>query len=266
MQFKLYKSKITNKRTAPCTSLGSMTVEAALTIPLFLFAILCLVYLLEIHAIQTTVRMAAHTAAKEVAQQMAVVPELETYLFRNNLIRVAGADRLDRSIIVGGSSGIQCWRTQLQATDQLEVCVEYQVKVPFPFFQIPTVSCQETFRVKCWTGYQKGGSDSLEEGGNHIVYVTENGSVYHTDYECTHLQLSVQFVPADSVAGLRNESGGKYHTCDRCISVALQGGYYITDYGDKYHGSINCSGLKRTVYAVEKESVEGKGGCSKCTN
>jgi len=266
MQFAMNKSNSPNKRAAACIPAGSITIEAALIIPIFLFAALCLIYVLEIHAIQTTIRMAAHTAAKEVAQQMAVLPDIETGLFHNNLIRAAEPEKLNRSSIVNGSKGIRCWKTKVNALDQLEVCIEYKIALPFPDFVEAHLECQEIFLVKCWTGYRKGNADD-RSSENTVVFVTEQGSVYHTDLECSYLKLSTQFVPGDLLENLRNKDGSRYTACAGCISGHFHsgGGYYVTDYGECYHSSLNCSGLKRTIYSITMEEAAGKGGCSKCT-
>lgn len=263
MQFAMIKLKSSIKRTASCTSAGSITIEAALSIPVFLFAVLCLVYILEIHAIQTTIQMAAHTAAKEVAQQMAVLPEIETGLFHSNLIRAAEADRLNRSIVVNGSRGIHCWKTQVNSLNQLEVCVEYKIRLPFPDFLNLAVDCQETFLVKCWTGYQKG-TDENGADNSEIVYVTEYGSVYHKDLDCAYLNPAIQFISESMLGQARNRDGSRYAACEECTTGGSAGGCYITDYGEKYHHSLNCNGLKRTIYRVPMDDVCEKGGCSKC--
>ena len=87
--------------------------------------------------------------------------------------------------------------------------------------------------------------------------------VYHRDYHCTHLELSIHMVLQSEIESLRNEGGGKYHPCQHCIKGA-GGGVYITDTGDRYHSSLSCSGLKRTIYAVPLSEVAGKGACSRC--
>ena len=264
-QFKYQHTHPPSKRAAPCTPAGSMTVEAAFAIPIFLFASLCLVYILEIHAIQTTIRMAAHTAAKQTAEQMAVIPELGAGMFRSRLLSAAGADRLDRSIISGGSGGITCWKTTVNSAGQLEVYVEYRLKLPFPEILVSPISCKEEFRVKGWTGYEKAGISS-EAGDGQVVYITDTASVYHEDPQCTYLQLSIRFVTSSELGAQRNEDGEKYDICEKCTAIPSMGGYYVTDYGDKYHSSLCCSGLKRTVYAVPVSEIEGKRGCSKCTH
>ena len=254
---------LSSERAVPGTLSCVLTLEAALAVPLFLFAALCLVYILEVHAIRTSVRMGAHAAAKETAEQMAAYPEAQTLGFSGRLVDAVGRERLDRSLVVGGSGGIHTGGTRKTGEDQLQVELEYELKLPFPQVLVDPITCREGFLVKIWTGYKEPGEGG--EGQGEIVYVTEHGGVYHEDRGCSHLALSIQFLPADQLEDQRNAGGSKYKRCERCTTLPVAGGYYITDYGDRYHGSLSCSGLKRTVYAVPKEEVNGRGGCAKCT-
>lgn len=254
------------KRAVLHTSEGSLTVEAAIAVPFFLFAALCLIYLLEMHAIRTTIRMSAHAAAKQTAEQMTIVPDEGAWLFQSRLIRAAGKERLDRSIIQGGSAGITCGKTYVNQRNQLEVEVDYSLKLPVPGFSGICIPCKEIFFVKGWTGYENGRSLQDEED-EKIVYITDTASVYHMKYNCAYLKLSIHYVETKEMKEMRNDSGGKYHACEKCIAFSdAVGGYYITEYGGKYHSSLSCSGLKRTIYAVPLKEVKGKGGCSKCTH
>lgn len=241
---------------------GSVTVEAAVTIPLFLFAVLCLVALLEIHAIRLSVAFAVQGAAKIAAEDMAAVPVFHSIKFKSDIVSLIGAERLERSMIEGGSSGIHCWKSWYEPDrGVIHVETDYKIRLPFPEYTSLTMKCEESFLIKVWNGYEGNG---MERDDDQIVYVTETGSVYHTDYQCSYLQLSIHFVSCSGIDELRNEDGGKYHACGQCTQGGSMAGVYITDYGTKYHNSLNCSGLKRTIYSVKKGECHGMGACSKC--
>ena len=71
---------------------GSVTVESALTIPLFLFAVMCLVYLLEIQAIRFSIGTAVHGAAKIAAEDAAIHPFFNPVKFQADLVNLAEAN------------------------------------------------------------------------------------------------------------------------------------------------------------------------------
>lgn len=240
---------------------GSITVEAAMAVPIFFLAVVSLLYLMEIMAIQTSIRAGLQYAGKKVAEEACILTVIMPSSIEKDIIEAVGAERLDRSIVLGGSKGVRCDGSRLSMQTGIgELAVSYQVRLPIPVFGVPPIKYQEKIRVKVWNGYEKPGFGTDHE---ETVYVTENGLVYHRDYHCTHLELSIHMVTSGEIDRLRNHSGGKYYPCERCMRHG-ESGVYITDTGDRYHSSLSCSGLKRTIYAVPLSEVIGKGECSRC--
>ena len=256
-----------SKRASSCIpkafrQTGSITIEASLAMPLFFLAVISLVYMMEVMSIRIHIRSGMQSAAKQTAKEAYVRRMTSGKELEQKIVEAIGSERLDRSIIVGGSSGINCQESFLSPVNSiLELRAAYKVKLPVPAFTFAAVPMKETIRVKGWTGYEKSGFSGT---GQDIVYVTETGMVYHRDYHCTYLELSIHMVPALQVDNLRNKSEGKYYPCERCAKGSSGTSAYITDYGDRYHNSLNCSGLKRTVYAVPITEAAGKGACKKC--
>ena len=240
---------------------ASMTIEAALAVPVFFFAVVCLIYLFEIMAVQTSVRSGLDYAGKRMMQESYPLSIADPGTIEEYLVNVIGAERIERSIITGGSTGIDCSSSNMSLRTGIgKLTAEYQIRIPVPMFLMEGIPRTESIRIKAWTGYEKEYLGLTEE---ETVYVTESGIVYHKDYHCTYLDLSIQMVAAGSVEDLRNKDGGKYYACRICGSKE-HGQVYITDSGNKYHGSLSCSGLKRTVYAIPVSEAIGKGACTRC--
>ena len=117
--------------------------------------------------------------------------------------------------------------------------------------------------VKPWTGYDVTKTKERDEEDS-IVYMTENGSVYHKNRACTHLTLSIQAEPFYSLSEKKNMSGEYYKACEFCGKNGIITIAYITSYGNKYHTSTKCRGLKRTVKSLSLSQVKGVDPCQKC--
>ena len=174
-----YNNDILNKK-------GSVTIEAAFGIPLFLFAALCLIWLIEIQSIKISITAAAQSAAKSAAEDTAVIPVLNTIKLKSDIVSLIGEDRINRSIIRGGSSGISCWKSYVSpATGEMNIKVEYDIMVPIPVIGSPSASLEEKFTISSWNGRN---NEQMGGENREIVYMTENGSVYHEDYNCSYLR------------------------------------------------------------------------------
>lgn len=248
------------ERMSAFTSRGSLTLEAAIVVPIFFFAMLCLAYLLEMMAIQTTVRNALYSAGREVAKEAYVGTIVSTHELERRVTENIGTDRLERSVISGD---LDCDNTRCNwSTGVMDLSVQYRVELPFLMLRIAPVTLEETLRVKGWTGDVAAMSG---DWNSDTVYVTDTGVVYHKDDKCTYLDMSVQTVLKENLEELRNESGGKYHPCESCGKEDADGEtVYITTYGTRYHTSLECKKIKRNIYAISIDEAYGLGGCSKC--
>ena len=254
---------LTAERASVPGAAGNVTIEAAFGIPVFLFAILCLIFIIELQSLKISIINAAQNAAINAAGDMMAVPVLNTIKLKSDMISLLGEERIENSILDGGASAVSCLKScVIPGTGQMNVTVEYKIRIPFPILGNPSAKLREEFKMSTWSGSE---DSKAENEGAGIVYVTENGTVYHQDHQCSYLQLAIRFVPYSGVNGIRNLDGGIYYPCEKCVYGKTMAGVYITDRGSSYHNSLSCSGLKRTVRAVERSEVSWMGACSRCS-
>ena len=112
-------------------------------------------------------------------------------------------------------------------------------------------------KFSSWNGFQKKG---LESGDEQIVYITKTGLVYHEDYQCTYLQLSVRFIPYADLDGIGTKTAEDIINVTNVSMEVQWQEVYITNTGASITTHSHCGGLNRTIYAVQKSRVIRKRG------
>lgn len=264
---KLLQSKQKRKRVLLLTTpykRGSLTIEAALVLPMFLFAMLSILSLLGLLLFYMKLQGALHQQAKYIAKQAYAEWDFSEAELQMEILDEIGDVLLQKAPVKGGVSGISFSGTDLSDREFVKLSASYEAELPYDFFHLFHRTFHQTAFFHTWIGYEKG----LEAGGTHgkeeYVYITETGEVYHRSRECSHIRLSIYEISAEELDTYRNTSGGKYSSCEHCHGSLTGGALYVTKDGDRYHSSLSCSGLKRTVIAVPISEVGNRCPCSRC--
>lgn len=243
---------------------GSLTIEAALVLPMFLFALISLLSLLSLLLFYMKLQGALHQQARYMAEQAYISWDFTVEEIQTAVLERIGENKLSRAPVKGSAAGFSFAQTDLSDREFVKLSVSYEAELPYDFFDLFSYSFTQTCFMHSWIGFEKGlagqGQSSIEE----YVYITETGEVYHRDRECSHIRLNIQETSADELNSLRNSSGGKYHSCEHCNASLAGGSLYITEDGDRYHNSLSCSGLKRTVIAIPLSEAGNRRPCSGC--
>lgn len=276
-------SLFTSKRTGLN---GSMTVEAAIVIPLLLFFLLNLGSLMEIIRLHGNVELALTNVGNELSlyqyiqtmelseQEQKALPEGMKALMQSALTQVyiqqriesyLGEDYLEEAPIVSKNGwNLSAGWNVLQDGDYLELRYSYAIGCPFEIPGFKDFYMCNSYYSHVWNGYQIPGS---EDGvGTETVFLTEYGEVYHNSMECHYLQLSIRELTWEEAKLCTNITGNRYELCSYCEDLSYCGVVYVTDYGECFHYSLQCEGLKRTIYSVTLKEAESLGLrlCSKC--
>lgn len=205
---------------------GSMTVEIALVLPIFLFFmanILSLFLVFEEYSVN-------YGKMHDKVCNMTMLAHMETNTLGNECVELK----------------------------EVQPIVSLFNAVGFPKSYTTVYS-----KARKWTGYDVNNAGN-EKNSEEYVYITESGYAYHRSRECSHLKISVSLVSSDSIENCRNSSGAKYYPCEKCARNGNTGIVFITEDGNRYHSSVTCSGLKRKVKTVKISEVGGRRPCSEC--
>lgn len=279
---------------------ASLTVEASLVLPIFLFFYMIFIYFIQIFIIQEVLQEALTEAGLSMSRAAYIysdfndvrdiedfdrsileksidegLQELSKSTVSHLAIKYTVADKLNidminNSCIAGGFDGIGFYGSNImQGNDDIDLVARYRVKIPIRFFGLHKMDIIQRVKLRGWTGYQLQalytGEDEEDNKNDKVVYIAETGTVYHYKRDCSHIKLSIEAID-EKPTWQRNKNGGKYYPCESCckredLSTKR---YYISSYGDRYHIVKDCSRIKRTVKEVTLSQVGLRTPCKRC--
>ncbi len=267
-------------RVPPVSSFlrGSLTVETALVLPLFLLAVLSVIFVgealrfsgnLSSALLENAEDLSMYAYAGTLAGEGRDLGEIggravSLTAGRAMVLSSLGSGYVDGSPVENGAAGLSFLHSTVLGPDQMiDLNAVWRMKALFPFPGVTGFRVIDRARIRAFTGYDNTRREDRSREEEEIVFITRTGSVYHRSRDCRHLNLNIQRTDRASVSGLRNNNGGRYYPCEYCGGGSSDC-LYVTDDGDRYHTRLSCPGLTRTVRAVPISEVGGRRPCHDC--
>ena len=304
--FRRHRFRSEVRRTAPGTRLlaASLTVEAALVLPLFLFAMYLLILPLRMMDTAREMQQICESVCQDTVQLLylksltkkdgpdaggdegtdgsgrsgevrpADVEETVTDLrlegaLTGNAVGMAAAAQARAKVKDGYVVHLLSLRSSILGDGEtVRLTLDYDYRLPFSVFGLGSIHQSVTAVRRAWTGRTEGGlmPASGESGteDSETVYVGKNSTRYHSSPSCHYLSNDLTAVSYESVSGERNSSGSKYHPCSRCAKGVTGGTVYISPSGTSFHTTESCSAITAYGRPVPKSEVAHLGPCSYC--
>lgn len=277
---------------------ASLTLEAAIVLPLFLYFMIILMYFIQICTIQEQIQAGITQMGMSLSKTAYIYEEFidfeELIEFDDSILadeleiglqkltdkassgiilklyseKYLDKERINRSCIKDGMKGLSFMGSSiLGETAELDIIVRYQLEIPIKLFGLEDFNMIQRVKLRGWTGYAVTPVyTNKEENSEESVYITETGSVYHTNPNCSHIKLSVREI-SGLPSGLRNDNGGIYYPCEACGTGEESniGIYYITSDGTRYHTIRNCSKITRKVREISITDIGSRRLCKRCS-
>ncbi len=264
------------------SSAASITVEASLVLPIYIFFFVNIIGAFDILRLQCDMEAALHQAGEQISENAGLLRvgsvkgdkgavegvvsgAVSTVYAKNQVKKYLGEQYLSESCIVGGSGGISLAESTLHSNgDIINLIASYKVHPLIGVYGFTDFESESRYYGHAFTGYNPD-SGGYEENGEseELVYITESGTAYHRSLDCKYLNPTVRRVTKEGVGKARNKDGAKYYSCEYCGKKSGQT-VYVTDYGNRYHSDLNCPGIKRTIKTVPISEAIGRHPCSEC--
>ena len=245
------------------TKKGSLSVEAAIFLPIFIIGVLTFAYLIKLMAVQETVFHSFADEARKLSSEAVIYPTVPFYearlmdrLYDENPDDIYAID-LDHFRYLSNASGMN---------GIISMDLDYKVKIKLPIQFYNDLPISETLVFRGFIGSEEEldpmSFEEMEtEKESDLVWIfPKAGGRYHKE-NCTYISSKPRQVR------LSEHLKRKYKSCSICHSSKITNGNYVYCFpdGEVYHKG-NCPTVEKYVISIEKEEAIKRGytPCSKC--
>lgn len=281
------RKKNCGKRAFPSIFLyrsGSMTVEASIVLPLFLFAMVMMTMPFSVMNRQRQVQAVVESVCEDLCRLAYVGYELkekktEIRLPKEGLEIEFDMEGLEEAAMMAYAQvqvrrklnesqirKLSLFQSEfMEDGEMVNLVASYEIVLPFPVLGLSAIPMTSASCRRAWIGKDGGWLESgTGEGDDEIVYVGKKSTRYHESRTCHYLYNQLTGIPREEIDSHRNADGKKYHPCAVC-GGGNGSQVYIMKSGTSYHGSSSCTAIIAYVKAVKKSEVAHLGACSYCS-
>jgi len=254
--------------------LASLTIEAAFSLSLFLFAIIILMTPLFI--LNREIRISREM--EKNARILCMAKYLEHYGLKKT--DIADIEHIDQileisetaveDILLPNTIPTESFRSHITEED-IYLNLQYDEPIPFGLLQKKNMRQEIVAHRRAWIG-SKGArwekeENAEEENEEEMVYVIDGPSkVYHLSSDCTYISNDFLSCSARRIDGTNAKYGGKFCPCKACHPDPNSPVVYYTEAGRRYHSTTDCPAMRSSVHKIplKQALAEGRHPCPRC--
>ncbi|MEY8339438.1 hypothetical protein AALB16_15710 [Lachnospiraceae bacterium 62-35] len=275
---------------------GSMTVEAAFCVSLFLFMTVLLMIPMRIMNTERKLQAALETVGEEIAQYAYIgeavksggeqlggakkgeqgpkqAEQPEEYIqkaveyFAGEGTKLYVVEKIKEKVDTRAIRNISAGKSEIMGDGyNIDLVLEYEVCLPFPVFRIEALKRQLRCCRRAWTGKDGGkGEGNASDEEEEMVFIGKGSVRYHRSRTCHYLFNDISYIDYAQISNARNKDGKKYRPCSVCGKGIKGGSVYVMPSGESYHSIRECRSITAYVQSVPLKSVESLGPCSYCS-
>jgi len=267
---------------------GSMTLEASITLPLFLLFCCSIIYIIHILTLQQSLQNALEESSRKVSRQIYLSDSIKNLsalekiklnskhsdlflkvtekvmiqtLFKEAFLSKEVENAINKSYIINGCDGINFNNTFLTSNkEEVSFVISYSIKVPF----LPSLIKLDFTQSISFHSFI--GISLLKDKASSIsyVYITVNGAVYHNNPFCSYLLSYAGFYSKDYLENIIKDKES-FHPCPNCAKKTnMPDKVLLCINSNVYHTRIDCFYISKTISKIPFDTVKDKTLCSRC--